>query len=469
MTPLSRLSSKRSRRRRIFGIRRDGSIFRTITRIRDRIGSHYLFSKEYWRRRLIHVTSKTWPYYYGYRFVNPRLAPYLGSFGKLEITDYALKILVELFDIVDLDCSGDIDVDEFFGFFSFSYVTPLLARYFECFDDDGNLTLDLREFIVAIWQFGTNTDDGMIRFAFDVYDTKRTRYIGWDEISTMLIEAYAGERHMTKSVNRALEQIKDRYEEATLDAFLDGIENAKLGMNKTQFGHFVRANMATFFPLFTLQREIKKKIVGESYWKRINEDLDFTQGPDRKMKFARLKEILQMNGTESDSSVDEGQMEMERLDRSVRRLKMQLDEERSEREERRQRRRERRAHEANPMNWQQRYDRSTGQLFYHNVVTKKSKWEKPKALVFKTCLRPLVANSILKDDEDVVGVLVAGANGEVSSSILEYSPSLSSASSPSNRTPPTVPQSPPHLRFAVRKKRLKIKIQTSPSSAARRG
>jgi len=328
----------------------------------------------------LELTSTVYPYF-GFRTICEEVQPFRKVIEELDISDFALKILRDLFHIVDTNDSNSVDIDEFFCFFQFSYVTPMLARFFEVFDDDNSGELNLCEFVVAIWQFGANSDEGVIRFAFDIYDTDNSRYLGWEEVSTMLIEAWGGERHMTKSVADAVKYLRNQFEDALLDYFLDG--RATFGMNKRQFGDFVRSNRATFFPLFTLQREIKRLVIGEKFWQQKNEDLDELHGNDRKMKFSFLKELAQKLGQIDDDVKGDEASEIERLSMSVDRLKMQLAKEREERTARRERRHRRRVREADPRAWRSMYDRATGRLYYHNIYTKRSSWEKPAALIFR--------------------------------------------------------------------------------------
>ena len=78
---------------------------------------------------------------------------------------------------------------QFFGFFKFTFVTPMAERFFTLFDEDGSGELDFGEFIVAVWQFCTNNEMAMVEFAFDVYDTDKSGEIDVDEL-----EAWVGPR-----------------------------------------------------------------------------------------------------------------------------------------------------------------------------------------------------------------------------------------------------------------------------------
>jgi len=169
-----------------------------------------------------------WMGYLGYVQLNhPKFEDVL---DELKISDYEFRMLELLFHEVDIDDSNTVDIDEFFQYFGFTMITPLSARYFDVFDVNGTLELDLISFIVTIWQLGTNSEEAMIQFAFDIYDEDNSKKISWDESYKMLIESYGGEKHMTTATRKAVQKLKIKYEDAMLDAFLDGEENVVMGM-----------------------------------------------------------------------------------------------------------------------------------------------------------------------------------------------------------------------------------------------
>ena len=49
----------------------------------------------------------------------------------LGLGDLQVRQLYDVFTELDADDSGSVDIDEFFGGFSFTFQTPLIKRFFE--------------------------------------------------------------------------------------------------------------------------------------------------------------------------------------------------------------------------------------------------------------------------------------------------------------------------------------------------
>jgi len=133
--------------------------------------------------------------------------------------------------------------------------------------------------------------------------------------------------------------------------------------------------MATFYPALLLQREIKAKVIGDDFWRRKNEELDWLHGnTERKIQFSYLQKVL----VEA-KRVAEGGPTDEEL-----RAQQNLEKVRIFRAEKRSRRRDRRRRDffdADRGSWHQVVDRKSGKLFWHNYVTRKSMWNKPPVLI----------------------------------------------------------------------------------------
>jgi len=65
-----------------------------------------------------------YPHYWGYAETDPALRPHLATFFALDIDDYALKTLKEVFLVADVDGSNDVDIDEFFSYFGTYALSP---------------------------------------------------------------------------------------------------------------------------------------------------------------------------------------------------------------------------------------------------------------------------------------------------------------------------------------------------------
>jgi len=214
------------------------------------------------RKIIINVMYKVQPFH--------QLYPYTGYIEKVKaamsckptleammLDDYETKKLHEVFRSIDEDDSGSLSIKEFFTFFQFTYVSPLAVRYFGIFDEDKSGELSFCEFAVAAWNFCANCDKiGMINFAFDAYDDDKSGHIDAQEATTLLVEAFGDRKRMNEHCTRLLGQ-------------LERMKDLDIQMPKGAFTLFVRKHESIFFPIFTLQREMRRHICGMEFWERI--------------------------------------------------------------------------------------------------------------------------------------------------------------------------------------------------------
>eukprot|EP00939_MAST-03C_sp_MAST-3C-sp1_P004165 g4165.t1 len=199
--------------------------------------------------------------YTGYAEKVKDVAACRSTIDILALDDWEVKQLHDVFQVIDVDGGGTLSIKEFYDFFSFSFVTPLAVRYFEIFDDDKSGELSFCEFVVAAWNFCANCDKiGMINFAFDVYDMDRSGYIDATEATQLLVEAFGERKRMNENTLRLVGQ-------------LEKMEDMDVQMPKSAFVAFVRKHDSIFFPIFTLQREMRKHICGFEFWNRIRKTI----------------------------------------------------------------------------------------------------------------------------------------------------------------------------------------------------
>merc|ERR1740130_2229065 len=137
-----------------------------------------------------------------------------------------------------------------------------------------------------------------MRFAFDLYDEDGGQLLGQDEVVTMLLEAYGGERHMPKHVYKIVNNLRRKFEEAKLEGRDSGEDS---DMTKPDFVSFAYKNLSIFFPILTLQKELKVKILGENFWTKKNRELDKKQGKEREISFSFLKKIAKLKPFDIDA------------------------------------------------------------------------------------------------------------------------------------------------------------------------
>ena len=78
-----------------------------------------------------------------------RYEEYICIFKRLRLTPYLFKRMYREFTKADKDNSGALSIEEFFGAFELTFVTPLAKRAFYAFDLDGSGELDYGEFTVS--------------------------------------------------------------------------------------------------------------------------------------------------------------------------------------------------------------------------------------------------------------------------------------------------------------------------------
>ena len=94
--------------------------------------------------------------------------------------------LLKRFMKLDKDNSGTIERDEFLSIPAISS-NRLASRLIDIFDDDGNGTVDFKEFIGGLSTFSSKGQkEEKLRFAFKVYDIDRDGYLSNGELFLVL-------------------------------------------------------------------------------------------------------------------------------------------------------------------------------------------------------------------------------------------------------------------------------------------
>lgn len=132
---------------------------------------------------------------------NPKLASWMGEFKALALTDQAIYKFWQTFKKIDLDGSGAIEIVEMLVYFDIER-TQFTKRVFGVFDEDGSGEIDLREFILALWNYCTLGKATLVIFAFDLYDKDGSGIIDSDELGLMLKEVYGSQYEMNSYAKR---------------------------------------------------------------------------------------------------------------------------------------------------------------------------------------------------------------------------------------------------------------------------
>jgi Ca2+-binding EF-hand superfamily protein len=87
----------------------------------------------------------------------------------LRLTQKHLRRLREKFDSIDVDGSGNIDVDEFFEACN-ENKSPITDRLFAAIDLDGSGTIEFDEYVRIMATYCMYTKDEILRFCFETFD-----------------------------------------------------------------------------------------------------------------------------------------------------------------------------------------------------------------------------------------------------------------------------------------------------------
>ena len=109
------------------------------------------------------------------------------TFALLQLSRDDCSKLLGVFNEIDADLSGQIDINEFLGFVDVDS-TPFSRRVFSIMDEDGSGQMDFREFVVACWNYCSFEKSGLIFFTYDLYDADKNGTMSTSECKSMFVE-----------------------------------------------------------------------------------------------------------------------------------------------------------------------------------------------------------------------------------------------------------------------------------------
>lgn len=178
----------------------------------------------------------------------------------LELRPHEATVLWKAFKAADKDKSGEIGFSELTEFIGIEH-TKYAERIFGILDIDGSGCMDFEEFAVAIWNYATFDDEGLRRFAFEVYDTDCGGSLSADEIKNMFSEVCGDEFARSDRAHILLQRVDDMAKHSSTEGVVTPLI----------FSEFVRRNPGLLLPAFHLQITIKQKIANDRFWNRIQE------------------------------------------------------------------------------------------------------------------------------------------------------------------------------------------------------
>ncbi|CAM9668301.1 unnamed protein product, partial [Ectocarpus fasciculatus] len=91
------------------------------------------------------------------------------EFRSLALSEKSVEKFWQIYKKIDMDGSGTIEIKEMLVHFDIDR-TKFTKRVFSIFDEDNSGEIDLREFILALWNYCTLGKATLVIFAFDLYD-----------------------------------------------------------------------------------------------------------------------------------------------------------------------------------------------------------------------------------------------------------------------------------------------------------
>ena len=218
--------------------------------------------------------------------------PLMRTMQAFEMTKRDSAKFLKLFEKIDWDHSGTIDIEELFGYLKMD-VAGYARKTFstmnvqhEYMDEDGRfdprkfqaaeearlargktakkavrggkleasqIELDYAPFFVGLFDFCTMNDEHLVRFTFDLIDEDRSGYLSREEVYDLIL---------LMSKTEAEAQLKCQKLLNVIDANRDG------DVSYVEFARCHRRIPSLMQPAFIIRRSLRMKCMGNKFWKR---------------------------------------------------------------------------------------------------------------------------------------------------------------------------------------------------------
>jgi len=164
--------------------------------------------------------------------------------------------LVQFFQSVDADGSGEISIMEFLNYMDIDR-TKFTVRAFSLFDADGSGELDVGEFIAGLYLYCTCDKYSLINYAFTLYDLDGSGSLDFEEMIELIREVYGESFENSRLANNVMDKI-------------DKMAQLYRAVHREDFVQFAIKHPALLFPAFELQLALQSKVMGTRFWAKVS-------------------------------------------------------------------------------------------------------------------------------------------------------------------------------------------------------
>mmetsp|Transcript_45167 Transcript_45167/g.78892 ORF Transcript_45167/g.78892 Transcript_45167/m.78892 type:complete len:387 (-) Transcript_45167:575-1735(-) len=173
------------------------------------------------------------------------------QFSRSEIVQF-----YEIYNTIDTDKSGEIDVGELLKFLGIES-SIFTERIFEAFDKDGTGKIDFFEFVVSLWKFCALGSESINVFAFDLYDTDADGALTEIEVKVLFHDLYW----------YGIEHKEDEKSRRTLR---DLLKRGEGFITIEEFRPFCQDNQVLLQPVFDVQNKLREAAMGSEFWESMS-------------------------------------------------------------------------------------------------------------------------------------------------------------------------------------------------------